>query len=134
MLNIKYIAFCLFLAHLALTANAGEAVAELVNQYRSEGAGVFLSENGRLFWSQGFQHRDGKMRRCNTCHGDDPRLSGRHIVTGKTIKPLAPSVNPASLSDPGKINKWLKRNCKWTLGRECTPQEKGDVVTWLNSL
>ena len=44
---------------------------------------------------------------------------------------MAPSVNPKRLTDRSKIEKWFKRNCKWTLGRECTPQEKGDILTFL---
>ena len=54
-----------------------------------------------------------------------------HPQTGKPIKPLAPSANPQRLTDLREINKWLLRNCKWTLGRECSAQEKGDFLTWL---
>jgi hypothetical protein len=46
---------------------------------------------------------------------------------------MAPSVNAARLTDQAKIVKWLHRNCKWTLGRECTPQEKGDFLTYIRS-
>lgn len=46
---------------------------------------------------------------------------------------MSPAVNPKRLSDPKKIEKWFLRNCKWTLGRECTPQEKGDYLTYLRN-
>ena len=51
---------------------------------------------------------------------------------GKVIDPMAPSVNSKRLTDAKKINKWLLRNCKWTFGRECTAQEKGNVLLWLS--
>jgi hypothetical protein len=47
---------------------------------------------------------------------------------------MAPSVNPERLTDQRKITKWFKRNCKWTLGRECTHREQGDVLAYLRSL
>ena len=36
-------------------------------------------------------------------------------------------------TDPEHIEKWFTRNCKWTLGRECTPQEKGDFLLMIRS-
>lgn len=71
---------------------------------------------------------------CSTCHTTDPRRGGRHVVTGKPIEPLAPAANPARFTDEAKVEKWLRRNCRDVLRRECTPQEKGDVLTWLKSL
>ena len=46
---------------------------------------------------------------------------------------MAPSVNPKRLTDRTKIEKWFVRNCKWTFGRECTPQEKGDLLSFISS-
>jgi hypothetical protein len=43
------------------------------------------------------------------------------------------SVNPKGLADPAKVEKWLGRNCRWTLGRDCSLQEKGDFVTYFQS-
>jgi hypothetical protein len=71
---------------------------------------------------------------CTTCHTADPRREGRHAVTGKTIAPLAPVANPARLRDPARVEKWLRRNCRDVLSRECTAQEKSDVLAWLRSL
>lgn len=45
---------------------------------------------------------------------------------------MAASVNPKRYTKMKKINKWFKRNCKWTLGRECTNQEKGDILKYLS--
>jgi hypothetical protein len=33
----------------------------------------------------------------------------------------------------GQIEKWLRRNCNWTLGRECSAREKGDLLSFLRS-
>ena len=55
-------------------------------------------------------------------------------MTGKIIQPMAPAANPMRFTDVAKTQKWFKRNCKDVVGRECTAQEKGDVLTWLISL
>lgn len=70
---------------------------------------------------------------CSTCHTNDPRSDGRHVVTNKPIKPLSPLANPARFSDAGKVEKWFKRNCRDVLKRECTAVEKGDLLTFLMS-
>ncbi|MDD2769209.1 MAG: DUF1924 domain-containing protein [Methylococcus sp.] len=71
---------------------------------------------------------------CSSCHTANPVQAGRHQVTGKTIAPLAPSANPERFTRPEKVEKWFRRNCKDVLKRACTPQEKGDVLTYLISL
>ena len=62
------------------------------------------------------------------------RRSGKHAKTGKSIEPLAPAVNPQRFSNPAKVEKWFRRNCNDVLGRACTAQEKGDVLTWLTTI
>jgi hypothetical protein len=83
---------------------------------------------GEAFWNRDF---NGKS--CATCHGSDVKKVGQHAKTKKAIDPLAPSVNPERLTEDHKVNKWFLRNCKWTLGRECTPAEKGDILLWLSN-
>jgi hypothetical protein len=70
---------------------------------------------------------------CTTCHGDNPRGAGR-TPTGKAIEPVAGSVTPSRYTDQAKVEKWFKRNCNDVLGRECTPLEKGDWLSYMNSL
>ena len=124
-------------AILCLAAGSVQAdvVDDLLAGYRQAGAGEFSAERGGQLWTKKFPDpkQAGKTRSCTTCHTDDLRRGGKHARTGKPIKPMAPSVNSKRLSDAKKIRKWLKRNCKWTLGRECTPQEKGDVLTFIRS-
>jgi cytochrome c553 len=118
---------------LPLMAQA-DAVSELTAQYQSQGASGFSESAGADFWSKEYEDpKSGKMRSCTSCHSADLTVTGKHARTGKKIKPLAPSVNPKRLTDTKKIEKWFKRNCKWTLGRECTPQEKGDVLAFIKS-
>lgn len=90
----------------------------------------FSVERGQQFFKAGH----GNDWSCATCHTVDPRQPGRHAKTGKAIAPLAPSANPDRFTDPASVDKWFKRNCNDVLGRACTPQEKGDVLTWLISL
>ena len=70
-------------------------------------------------------------RSCSSCHGNDLTKTGRHMKTKKNIKALAPRANPKRLSDIKKINKWLKRNCKYTYKRECTSKEKIEFIEFI---
>lgn len=69
---------------------------------------------------------------CTSCHGPDTRKSGQ-TPSGKSIDPVAVSVSPKRYTDPAKVEKWFKRNCNEVLGRECTPQEKGDWLSYMMS-
>ena len=109
-----------------------DVVDGLLDSYRQAGASEFSPMQGQARWQQAvIQGGGGKQKSCQTCHGKDLTQVGKHAKTGKKIEPMAPSVNPKRLSDSAKIEKWFKRNCKWTLGRECTPQEKGDFLVYL---
>ncbi len=44
---------------------------------------------------------------------------------------MSPSAYPERLTDSKKVNKWFKRNCKWTYGRECTAQEKSNFLVYI---
>jgi len=121
---------------LALTTPilANEVVTKLLQDYRSQAVQPFSAEAGRQLWIKFFTDTNGDKRSCTTCHTSDPKQSGQHARTGKRIEPLAPSVNSERLTQEREIHKWLTRNCKWTLGRECDAQEKGDLLIYLNSL
>jgi hypothetical protein len=122
-----------------LGAVAPQALAGTVDErlaaYRAEGAADFSAERGKEMWFRGFTQAGGESpRSCTSCHGNNARVSGKHASTGKSIKPMAVSINPERLGDAAKIEKWFKRNCKWTLERECTAQEKGDFLSYLRQL
>ncbi len=69
---------------------------------------------------------------CTTCHTASPSKMGE-TRAGKPIEPMAVSVTPDRYTDPKKMAKWFRRNCKSVLGRECTAQEKGDFLTFMIS-
>ena len=83
---------------------------------------------------QFFKSRHDGDWSCSTCHIENPTAPGKHVVTKKDIKPMAPSANPERFTNAEKVEKWFKRNCKDVLKRECTALEKGDVLTYLLSL
>jgi hypothetical protein len=83
---------------------------------------------------QFFNAMHGKEWSCATCHENPPNHDTKHIVTGKVIKALSPNSNPDRFTDQAKVEKWFKRNCNDVLARECTAQEKADVLSWLMTL
>ena len=117
------------LAH-SQTANDLLRALELTARTEQPAFAGFSVERGQAFFTQ----RHGQEWSCSTCHTSDPRAAGRHAMTGKTIQPLAPVANAARLTDPAKVDKWFRRNCKDVLARECTAAEKGDVIAYLISL
>ncbi len=112
-----------------------DSVATLQSAYQAQGAGEFSADAGEKMWRQQYLNKkSGKQRSCQTCHGKDLSKSGKHTRTGKVIEPLSPSINSERLTKVKFIKKWFKRNCKWTVGRECSAQEKGDFLEYLKGL
>ena len=118
---------------LSASAVQADTVDGLLADYGEQGAGSFDASKGKELWQRKFPSADGPKRGCTSCHRTDSRQGGHHIVTDKAIDPMAPSVNPKRLTERRQVEKWFKRNCKWTLGRECTPQEKGDLLSFLRN-
>ena len=121
---------------LSQVSNAGAvtiAVNELKETYRTQGASIANLENGQKLWNKIFTGTGQfNERSCSSCHTDNLKNQGKHIRTGKVIKPLAPSTNPETLTNIKNIKKWFKRNCKWTIGRECNAQEKMDILEFIS--
>ena len=111
-------------------SHAGSAVVNnLLKDYAVQGANTADAEQGKQLWEKTFNKKG--ERSCASCHTKDLTRNGKHIKTNKDIKPMSPSVNPERLTDGKKVNKWFKRNCKWTLGRECTAQEKANFLVFI---
>jgi hypothetical protein len=109
--------------------------AELLSSYRAaaaqQTAGFQSSpQRGAEFYARSFGV-SAKMPSCTACHTDNPAQAGRHVVTDKAIKPLAPAANAERFSDPAKVEKWFKRNCTEVVGRECTAAEKADFIAFI---
>lgn len=110
----------------------GDTVAAMLKGYEAAGAGPFDAARGQKMWVEEHMNaKAGKPISCATCHHADLSLAGSHYRTGKRIEPMSPRVNPARLTDAEKVEKWFLRNCKATLGRECTVQEKGDFLVFI---
>jgi len=127
----------LFLSSLLLTnlapAFATEQLEPTIQHYQQQGNLSFSVEAGKSLWEQEISHKKSPTSRsCASCHGNNLTASGKHIKTSKVIKPMAPSVNPERFNKQKKIEKWFLRNCKWTWGRECSTQEKGDMLRYLS--
>ena len=126
-----------WLAASALAAgvvNAPHATAatpqELLSGYVTQAGTPANPGRGQQF----FTTRHGQEWSCSSCHGQVPTQTGKHATTGKTIAALAPAVNAERFTDPAKVEKWFRRNCKDVVGRECTAAEKADVLSWLVTL
>jgi hypothetical protein len=107
---------------------AAPVLIEHLDSYRQQGIEQADVERGRQLWYASVNERG-----CTSCHGEKPAQVGKHLKTGKSIEPMAPSVNPMRYQSAKKIEKWFLRNCKWTFGRECSLQEKADILSWLAS-
>lgn len=104
----------------------------ILDPYRAAGATAFSAARGEQLYRG--KHAGAQEESCTSCHTPDPRRAGQHAKTGKSIEPMAPSANAKRFTDPAKVEKWFRRNCKEVLARECTAQEKGDFVTWLRGV
>jgi hypothetical protein len=116
-------------AGLLLTAAAPPTVQGLLDEYRAAGATAPEAARGQALWTRDFPDPAGGTRRCASCHDADPRRPGKHVRTGEGIGPMTPGAE-GRLTDRAKVERWFTRNCKWTFGRECTPQEKADFLTF----
>lgn len=130
---ISAIACCL----LPLAVQAGALDARLSHYAalaRAENPGftAFSAARGEKLYSTAFGQGKPDTPACTSCHGKEPRSAGQ-TLTGKAIEPMALSASPARYTDPAKVEKWFKRNCNEVLGRECTPLEKGDWLSFMAS-
>jgi hypothetical protein len=111
---------------------------ELLAQYAaaakltSPGFSGFSPARGEKLHLSKFTSGKAETPSCASCHADNPRSAGR-TLTGKSIEPMALSINPTRYGDPLKVEKWFRRNCNEVLGRECSPVEKGDWLSFMIS-
>lgn len=111
-----------------MPASAAQNPLKKIEAYQQQGISQMDANKGKQLW-----YLDAEGRSCTNCHGNKPANSGKHVKTRKLIKPMALSINPERYQNDKKIEKWFLRNCKWTFGRECSLQEKADILTWLSS-
>jgi mono/diheme cytochrome c family protein len=120
-----------------LSAHAlADSPASLMARYAQQ-AGVAPSAlspaRGEAFYRSEHPGKNGAAQSCASCHTASPKQAGQTRV-GKRIEPLAPAVYPQRFTDAAKVEKWFRRNCTDVLARECSAQEKGDFIAWLNQI
>lgn len=147
----------------ALSAGNGEAtepedfLAAYSEQAKQSDPGFkgFSAERGHAFYVRKHTTSDGLELSCASCHHADPRKEtiahqgqfpcrACHITLHKPsdarsaakrqIPPMAPSANPDRFTSEVNVEAWFGWNCNMLLKRECTPVEKGDLITWLMTI
>lgn len=120
----------------SLPAQAGVVGAkQFADQYAAHVKAIdpayrLTAEAGRSFYIKKYM-RKGKEESCASCHTDNPANAGKHSETGKPIQPLSPVVNTKRFSDLQRVEENFTKHCQDIIGRDCTPQEKGNYITYL---
>lgn len=94
----------------------------------SEGKVFF---NREVIQFKGSRKNPGKPLSCASCHTGNPADNGKHIVTGKKIKPLSPTVNPKRFDNIEHVETQFSKHCKEVIGSDCTAQEKASYIAFL---
>jgi cytochrome c peroxidase len=128
---MKPFAIAVALILVSLPASA-ETPQQILATYQQQ-AGSASAARGEKFFFAKVTSPKGEVVSCTTCHTDNPKAVGKTRAQ-KRIEPLAPAANRERFTDPAKVEKWFKRNCKDVLERECTVQEKADFVAFMISV
>ncbi len=129
--------------------------AEAARQEDPEFHGFSAARGEKLYHEKGIIRGLGFVT-CASCHLPDPRemiiahqskilCRACHVINDeehpnpkkakvRKIQPLAPSANAKRLTDPRTVEDFLRVNCTLVFKRECTAQEKGDVLVWLGGI
>ena len=118
------------IASIAVAADPRQAI---LDGYAASAGGALSADAGQALFLGSHTGGNPDTPSCTTCHTKDPHNQGLTRV-GKPIAPMAVSLSPDRFTDPAKVEKWFLRNCNTVLGRECTAQEKGDIISYLASI
>jgi len=88
------------------------------------------AEDGKKFFNRELTIK-GQQVACASCHTTNPAIEGKHIVTNKPIRPLAPAVNEKRFTSVETVEKNFTKHCNDIIGRDCTAQEKGNYIAYL---
>jgi mono/diheme cytochrome c family protein len=121
------------IAALAGDARRDRILADYAARARAADPGfvAFSAQRGETLFRSRWSGGDARTPSCTACHTADPRKPGQNAKTGRPIDPVAVSANPGRFTDAATVEKQFTRDCKSVLGRECTPLEKGDYITYL---
>jgi hypothetical protein len=128
---------CIAATLLAPTVNA-ESIDSILSHYadsaRTEAPSLsgFDANRGKDLYFKEFNAGKKDTPSCTSCHTNNPTQAGE-TRAGKSIDPMAISVNAKRYQSLKKTEKWFRRNCKSVLGRECTAAEKGDFLMFMKN-
>ncbi len=105
----------------------------MLAMYQDQSGAQGSAARGEKFFFAKRAHSNGETVSCTTCHTDNPKATGK-TRANKAIEPIAPIANKERFTDPAKVEKWFKRNCKDVLERACTEQEKADFIAFMLSV
>lgn len=134
--NILFSSLVLFGLNLE-AAEFNPAMQVYINELKTEAKAQnsaftnFDASRGEKLFATKNKGKNDEILSCQSCHNVDLKKGATNVFTGKTIAPLAPSVNPSRLTDTKEVKKWLKRNFNDVFLREGTALEKGDVLYYL---
>lgn len=94
----------------------------------AEGKAFF---NREVIQFKGDPANPGKPIACASCHTANPADNGKHLVTGKAIKPLSPAVNTNRFKSVDRVEKRFNKHCNEVVGSDCTAQEKANYIAYL---
>jgi hypothetical protein len=89
------------------------------------------ADEGKVFFNRKIKLGNGKDMACASCHTANPADEGKHIITGKAIRPLSPVVNPKRFEDFEKVQDKFTQHCTDIIGKDCTAAEKASYITYL---
>lgn len=89
------------------------------------------AEEGKIFYNNVVKATNGKETACASCHTANPADKGKHIETGKTIKPLSPVVNAKRFADFEKVEAKFTQHCVDILGQDCTAAQKANYISYV---
>lgn len=131
MKSFTHICIASLMGSLTAWASAGDTTPqEQLSRWQAQAQATADVDRGQKFFTNPGRHDWA----CSTCHNAPPRLPGEHAKTKKRIAPMAPAFNAQSFTRTKKVNKWFRRNCNDVMGRECSAQEKADVLAYLLSV
>ena len=106
-----------------------ETIAKNINP-ASTGLSV---DDGKAFFNRELTIK-GKQVAWASCHTTNLANDGKHMVTSKPIRPLAPAANDKRFTSVDKVEKNFTKHCNDIIGRDCTAQEKGNFIAYLLSV
>jgi hypothetical protein len=107
-----------------------ETQQDMLNLFQQQAGGHASASRGETLFLTKRTHSNGETVSCTNCHTDNPKATGK-TRANKLIEPIAPVANRERFTDPAKVEKWFKRNCKDVLERACTAQEKADFIAYM---